>query len=129
MDEEAPRDDEVLEALAALVETLAETKSTIDKAIAGAKRMRRQRVRGSTYSDIVSKEDELVVELVTAMLRGLFDAGSRLRRAEARALSAEGLSMERIGELFGVSRQRVSELLRLPPTAPGQWWGTDRRRA
>jgi DNA-binding transcriptional regulator LsrR (DeoR family) len=35
-----------------------------------------------------------------------------VRRAEARALYAEGLTMDQIAERFGVTRQRVSALLR-----------------
>ena len=38
-----------------------------------------------------------------------------LRSAEERALYAEGLTMNQIVELFGVSRQRVSALLRARP--------------
>ena len=38
--------------------------------------------------------------------------GAGVRRAEARALYAEGLTMEQIAERFGVTRQRVSTLLR-----------------
>ena len=45
-------------------------------------------------------------------LVALVDAGSRLRRAEARALHVEGMTMEQIADLFGVTRQRVSALLK-----------------
>jgi transcriptional regulator with XRE-family HTH domain len=38
--------------------------------------------------------------------------GADVRRAEARALYEEGLTMEQIAEHFGVTRQRVSALLR-----------------
>jgi len=52
------------------------------------------------------------VELTRDNLATLVEAGSRLRRAEAHALHAEGMTMEQIAELFGVTRQRVSALLR-----------------
>lgn len=58
-----------------------------------------------------SESRPLIVELVTAKLDRLFKAGNRIRRAEAAALHAEGLSMERIAATFGVTRQRVSQLL------------------
>jgi DNA-binding transcriptional regulator LsrR (DeoR family) len=35
-----------------------------------------------------------------------------VRRAEAQALYAEGMTMEQIADRFGVTRQRVSTLLR-----------------
>lgn len=52
-----------------------------------------------------------VVELLSANIAALTDAGGALRRAEASALRSHGLSLTEIGELFGVSRQRISELL------------------
>ena len=39
-------------------------------------------------------------------------AACRLRRAQAAALHDEGLTMDRIAELFGVTRQRISQILR-----------------
>jgi predicted transcriptional regulator len=35
-----------------------------------------------------------------------------VRRTEARTLHREGLTMDQIAQLFGVTRQRVSALLR-----------------
>lgn len=59
----------------------------------------------------------LVVELITANIESLQTIGSKVRQAEARALRAEGLTMEEIAGLFGVSRQRISALLRQGPDA------------
>lgn len=50
--------------------------------------------------------------LITELLEMWFDSGARIRRAEARVLYEEGMTMERIAELFGVTRQRVSVLLK-----------------
>ena len=44
-------------------------------------------------------------------MQHLIEAGARLRRLEAQVLYREGLTMEQIGALFGVSRQRIAELL------------------
>lgn len=52
-----------------------------------------------------------IVELLSANLATLSESGSALRGVQAEALRAEGLTMEQIGELFGVTRQRVSSLL------------------
>jgi predicted transcriptional regulator len=63
------------------------------------------------------EERPLVVELLTHTLNDLSDAGSNFRRIEARELYSEGLTMAKIAELFGVSRQRIAALLR-PGTDP-----------
>jgi hypothetical protein len=75
--------------------------------------IREQRLAGRAYSDIVSKEHRpLIVELVTQSVRELDRAGVEVRRDEAQALRSEGMTMDGIARLFGVSRQRVSVLLR-----------------
>jgi DNA-directed RNA polymerase specialized sigma24 family protein len=106
-------DDPVLDALDGLVRALRENATRIDATIARAERIRDQRLEGLSYREIESGEARpLIVELTRDNLAALVEAGSRLRRAEARALHGEGMTMEQIAELFGVSRQRVSALLR-----------------
>jgi len=106
-------DDPVLEALDGLVRALRANAARIDGAIARAEQIREQRATGMSYRDIESGvERPLIVELTRDNLAALVEAGSKLRRAEARALHAEGMTMEQIAELFGVTRQRVSALLR-----------------
>jgi len=105
--------DPVLEALSGLVRALRENSARIEATIARAERIREQREAGLSYREIESGEERpLIVELTRDNLAALVEAGSRLRRAEAHALHAEGMTMEQIAELFGVSRQRVSALLR-----------------
>jgi len=105
--------DPVLEALDGLVRALRQNQSRIEATIARAERIREQREAGMSYREIESGEGRpLIVELTRDNLAALVEAGSRLRRAEARALHAEGMTMEQIAELFGVTRQRVSALLR-----------------
>lgn len=106
------QDDELLEALDKLVEGLRENNLRNAEAIERAEEIRRERAAGKLWSEIVTGDRPLIVELLTRNLQELTTAGSRLRRLEARALHDEGLSMERIGQLFGVTRQRISELLR-----------------
>lgn len=73
---------------------------------------------GRSLRDVVPREETpLIVELLTESAELLHNYGSRVRRTEARALREEGLTMDQIARLFGVSRQRVSALLR--QDAPG----------
>ena len=72
-----------------------------------------KRGAGTPWRDIVDAEERpLVVESLSRVLDQLSVGGSKFRRAQAQALYAEGLSMERVASLFGVTRQRVSALLR-----------------
>jgi Sigma-70, region 4 len=106
-------DDEFLEALTALEEVLADNgrrSRLIKKRIA---QLRRLRARDVPYTELVTSEDgPLIVQLLTESSMALDSCGANVRRAEAQALYAEGLTMEQIGESFGVTRQRVSALLR-----------------
>jgi DNA-directed RNA polymerase specialized sigma24 family protein len=111
-------EDEFLEALRALENVLADNSrraSLIKRRIA---RLRRLRARDAPYAEIVStKEGPLIVQLLTESSAALDSCGANVRRAEAQALYAEGLTMEQIANRFGVTRQRVSALLRKAPGA------------
>ena len=108
-----PNDDPVLDALDALVEAVEENMARNRRVIERARHLRRLREEGRPWSEIVRDEDKpLIVEMIGDNLDRLFDAGSRFRRAQAKALHDDGVTMERIAELFGVTRQRVSKLLK-----------------
>jgi hypothetical protein len=69
--------------------------------------------QGGTITHIARSEPRpKVVEMITINIENLQSIGSQLRQAEARALRAEGATMEWIADLFGVTRQRISALLR-----------------
>ena len=106
-------EDPFLEALTALERVLEENDRRAKLITRRIAQVRRQRSRGAEYADIVASEDgPLVVQLLTESSTALDTAGAQVRRAEADALYAEGLTMEHIAEVFGVTRQRVSTLLR-----------------
>ena len=108
--------DEVLAALDELVDAVRLTMIANERILERAEQIRSQRAVGRSWSEIVDSADApLVVELVRRNLDALFDAGGRLRRAEAKALHDEGMTMEEIAKTFGVSRQRVSALLKDRP--------------
>jgi DNA-directed RNA polymerase sigma subunit (sigma70/sigma32) len=115
---ECMAEDEFLEALRALENVLADNSrraSLIKRRIA---RFRRLRARDAPYAEIVStNEGPLIVQLLTESSAALDSSGANVRRAEAQALYAEGLTMEQIANRFGVTRQRVSALLRKAPGA------------
>ena len=106
-------EDEFLTALTTLEDVLADNgrrASLIKKRIA---QLRRSRSRGASYTELVSGDDSpLIVQLLTESSKALDTSGASVRRAEAQALHAEGMTMEQIADRFGVTRQRVSTLLR-----------------
>lgn len=106
-------EDAFLQALKALQEVIVENDARAALIKKRMARIRRARARGSRYSDSVANEDgPLIVQLVTESATALDSCGASVRRAEAQALYDEGMTMERIAEHFGVTRQRVSALLR-----------------
>ena len=103
-----------------LMRALGELETALEENVARATRMR-QRIAeirsahesGRPLREIVPLEEQpLIVRLLSESARALDEHGSRVRRLEAQALYGEGLTMDQIAELFGVSRQRVSALLR-----------------
>ena len=107
------RRDPVLDALDEVVRALEANIERAQAMIERANAIRRQRAEGLSYREIETGEDRpIIVEVTRGNLAALAEAGSRLRRAEAHALHAEGMTMGEIAELFGVTRQRVSALLR-----------------
>jgi transcriptional regulator with XRE-family HTH domain len=75
--------------------------------------IRRQHSVGRSYREIVeATEGDLSVQLITEATQALEEVGSRVRRTEALALHREGMTMDEIAGKFGVSRQRISALLR-----------------
>ncbi len=80
---------------------------------ASARRLRAAIGKGKSVSDeLAARTGPLSVELVTRNLETLQDIGSRYRYALARALREEGLTIQAIADLFGVTRQRISALLK-----------------
>jgi transposase len=109
-------DDAAVQALVDLKAGLERTISDLAAAGERADQLIALRRGGTPWHDIVtSEEPPLVIETVTQVLDELGELGSRFRREEALALQRENISITRIGELFRVSRQRVSALLQEKP--------------
>ena len=110
---EPSTDDEVLAALEELVDALKANSERNRIALERAEAIRRAREAGRPYSEIVNDESRpLIVDVLNQNLERLVTSGARFRRAEAKALHDEGVTMERIAHIFGVTRQRVSALLK-----------------
>jgi hypothetical protein len=107
-----PRDTAV-EALSALVTALDTCIEQLSSARDRAEQLLEERSRGRRWLDIVTEERRpLVVEQISSVMATLATAGGTWRREQAHALQSEQVSINRIAALFGVTRQRISALLR-----------------
>jgi hypothetical protein len=89
----------------------------LTRARARAEKLLRERRSGRPWLEIVTREDRpLVVERISTVLSSLATAGHAWRREQAVALQREKVSINRIAALFGVTRQRISALLKEPGT-------------
>ena len=78
-----------------------------------ARTLRQQLLAGDDLVDLVEAEEApRMVELISTNMVTLETAGAEFRAAEALALRARGLTINAIAELFGVTRQRISALLK-----------------
>ena len=104
--------DEVLEAIESVEQALTENLSRTEVALQRAAEIREQRLAGRTYTEIYERsEHPLLLEILTTNVLELSEAGHQLRTVQALALRQEGLSTQRIAQLYGVSRQRIMALL------------------
>ena len=100
-------------ALTDLVAELDRCAAELDHARKRAGTLLRERAAGRPWLEIVTEESRpLVVESVSTVLSTLATAGHAWRREQASALQREHVSINRIAALFGVTRQRISALLR-----------------
>lgn len=108
-----PATDDVLAGLEAVIGALHRVGETAAAVEARRDYIARLRADGVAFAEIVASEPRpLIVEMVTESLEQLGQASARFRRAEARALYDDGLTLAEIASCFGVSHQRVSALLR-----------------
>jgi Homeodomain-like domain len=109
-----PPPDEALTCLSALAASAGELYRRVSQFSESVAHPTHQRA-GASYAAIMPLEKRLaMMEEISAAIRVLARDGNRFRRMEARALYAEGLTMAQLAAVFGVSRQRVSVLLRDP---------------
>lgn len=110
-----PPKDTTLAALDALAEALAEVESDLGILKERLRALGNQRAAGLAWRDIVSSEEPPgTMQVVSRMLAALARASGTLRKDLVEDLRAEGMSIPAIARLFGVTHQRVSNLLRRP---------------
>jgi len=108
-----PPTDPAHKALTDLAAELDRCAAELDHARKRAGTLLRERAAGRAWLEIVTEESRpLVVESISTVLASLATAGHAWRREQAAALQAEQVSINRIAALFGVTRQRISALLR-----------------
>ncbi len=114
-----PTQDPTLLALENLVDAAQQVARMTEHVTARAAHIRACRLQGRPYREIVSSEElPLIAGLLTEHIGRLEAASTRFRRAEAAALHREGMTMEEIARLFGLTRQRISALIRGAAAAP-----------
>ena len=105
--------DPAVRALEDLVTELDACIAELQHARARSSSLLEKRRSGRPWLEIVTSEARpLVVESISTVLGSLATAGHAWRREQASALQAEDVSINRIAALFGVTRQRISALLR-----------------
>jgi hypothetical protein len=108
-----PAEEEAVRALRALIAELQSCTGQLEQARARAESLLTARGAGLAWEQIVSGESRpLIVERISSVLGGLATAGHAWRREQAAALRAEDVSINRIAAMFGVTRQRISALLK-----------------
>jgi hypothetical protein len=105
--------DDVLHALDELESVLRENAASERLLAQRIADVRLARENGQEWKAILGDEDVPgTVQLVSTILRRQSEASGYLRRSLVVALRAEGQSIPSIAHLFGVTHQRVSNLLR-----------------
>jgi HEAT repeat protein len=105
--------EEFMEALEDLDRALDQTVDMAHQMKERIEHLRRAAANGRSLREIALEEQTpLIVQLLTESTHILQSYGNRVRRTEAAALHRQGMTMDEIAQLFGVTRQRVSALLR-----------------
>ncbi|WP_299952566.1 hypothetical protein [uncultured Modestobacter sp.] len=106
-------EDDATQALRTLLTELDSCTEQLTQARARAEALLVARESGRSWADVVGNEPRpLIVERISTVLATLSTAGHDWRREQAAALQAEDVSINRIAAMFGVTRQRISALLK-----------------
>jgi len=105
--------DPTIEALDALCGALEEIGESHEVLVRKVQALHEARLSGSPWHEILAAEDgPPAMQLVSQLLAQISGASGVLRKVLVEALRDEGVSLPAIAKMFGVSHQRVSNLLR-----------------
>jgi hypothetical protein len=108
--------DKTLQALDAMAEALKQIIEDQQVLVHKIDGLRRARRKGQAWKDILAEEDPPgSMQVVSRMLACLSKASGTLRKELVEELREEGSTIPAIARLFGVTHQRVSNLLRRTP--------------
>jgi hypothetical protein len=111
--QETPAGEPAERALEHLMTELDRCVAELTQARARAEVLLRERRSGRPWLELVTGEPRpLIVERISTVLASLATAGHTWRREQAAALQSEQVSINRIAAMFGVTRQRISALLK-----------------
>ena len=115
----ARQEDEVLEAIDVLADAV-EANSDDEKLLTQRlDDLRRERERGVAVTQALAEEaDPGTMQVLGRVLSRLMDASGNVRRSLARSMRTEGTSIPAIARIFGVTHQRVSNILNRPAAVP-----------
>jgi hypothetical protein len=103
----------ILRALGQLAEALEANRRDHEIMLRRVEQLHQARASGMSWGDILSKEEGTgTMQLMSQMLGRLSAASGTLRKEMVYGLRDEGVSVPTIARLFGVTHQRVSNLLR-----------------
>lgn len=115
---EAPAD-AVLDALDLLLGVARENIVAWVGVMERVEQIREQRIGGVPYSAMeVHSSTPPIIDTVSRAQERLTQAAAQFRRALARELASEGMSYSDIARVFGVTRQRVGNLMRGDESPP-----------
>lgn len=113
------RGDHVVTALDALVDAVEKNAGDERQLVRKIGGLRDARASGTPVTHALGDERPPgTMELLGRVLSRLMEASGATRRALARAMRAEGTSIPAIARLFGVTHQRISNILNHPAAAP-----------
>lgn len=110
--------DDVTAALDALIEAVGRNAEDETRLVGNLTRLRDARGQGVPVTEALAGEEiPGTMELLGVVLTRLMDTSGVARRALARAMRTEGESIPSIARSFGVTHQRISNILNHPPGA------------
>lgn len=115
----AANDQAMVRALDDVAEAADETALDQQRLARRARSMTRQSRSGSSWLEILQRERQPgLLVLMTRSARRLHEVSARFRPVFGKALVDEGVSTRQVARMFGVTRQRISAMLRRAGSAP-----------